>query len=68
MVLIGNAAKDWDFVRGNCGIACRPGSPVCSNLHHSRRANSKSVSARLLREQDLLRDFEEDRSGFTAGR
>jgi hypothetical protein len=57
---------DCDF-NGNSGRAYDgAGSGFCANLHHFRRANSKSVSARLLREQDLLRNVEEDRSGFTS--
>ena len=67
MVLIGNGAQDRDFGCRNCGFACRPDSVVRSNLHHFGHANPKSVSAWLLCEQNLLREFkEEHRAGFAA--
>jgi hypothetical protein len=49
--------QDHDFCGGCCGACCGSGEHLRAILYPFQRADSKSLPAELLREQELLRDI-----------
>jgi hypothetical protein len=52
--------QDHDLGGGGCGAGRSAGEHLRALVHSGQRIEPESLSARLLREQSLLRDIEEE--------